>query len=585
MLKLLGKFTKKEWLLAALSVAFVVVQVWLSLTMPDYMREITMLIQTPGSEMPEILSAGGMMLACALGSLAASVVTAVCAARIGTSFSANVRRLLFAKVQAFSMEEIGHFSTASLITRSTNDVTQVQMLIVLGLQMLIMAPIMAVWAICKIADKQWEWTMSTAAAVGVLLIVVLVALVLALPKFRKLQQLTDDLNRVTRENLTGLRVVRAYNAEDYQEHKFDLANDNLTRTQLFAQRTLAFLMPSIQLIMSGLSLAIYWIGAVLIDAANMVGKVSLFSDMMVFSQYAIQVVMSFMMLVMIFMLLPRAQVAAKRINEVLATEPAIHDGTRTEGAEGHAGEVVFKNVSFRYPDAEDSVIENISFTAKRGETIAFIGATGCGKSTVVNLIPRFYDASEGEVLVDGVNVKDYTQQALRNKIGYVSQKAILFAGSVRDNINFGDNGRGPIADEMVKQAIATAQATEFIEQMEDGYDGRVSQGGDNFSGGQKQRLSIARAVARQPEIFIFDDSFSALDYKTDRTLRATLDRECGDATRFIVAQRIGTIRDADKIIVLDEGRIAGMGTHDELIKTCEVYQQIALSQLSKEELA
>lgn len=585
MLKLLGKFTKKEWLLAALSVAFVVVQVWLSLTMPDYMREITMLIQTPGSEMPEILSAGGMMLACALGSLAASVVTAVCAARIGTSFSANVRRLLFAKVQAFSMEEIGHFSTASLITRSTNDVTQVQMLIVLGLQMLIMAPIMAVWAICKIADKQWEWTMSTAAAVGVLLIVVLVALVLALPKFRKLQQLTDDLNRVTRENLSGLRVVRAYNAEDYQEHKFDLANDNLTRTQLFAQRTLAFLMPSIQLIMSGLSLAIYWIGAVLIDAANMVGKVSLFSDMMVFSQYAIQVVMSFMMLVMIFMLLPRAQVAAKRINEVLATEPAIHDGTRTEGAEGHAGEVVFKNVSFRYPDAEDSVIENISFTAKRGETIAFIGATGCGKSTVVNLIPRFYDASEGEVLVDGVNVKDYTQQALCDKIGYVSQKAILFAGSVRDNINFGDNGRGPISGEMVKQAIATAQATEFIEQMEDGYDGRVSQGGDNFSGGQKQRLSIARAVARQPEIFIFDDSFSALDYKTDRTLRATLDRECGDATRFIVAQRIGTIRDADKIIVLDEGRIAGMGTHDELIKTCEVYQQIALSQLSKEELA
>lgn len=585
MLKLLGKFTKKEWLLAALSVAFVVVQVWLSLTMPDYMREITILIQTPGSEMPEILSAGGMMLACALGSLAASVVTAVCAARIGTSFSANVRRLLFAKVQAFSMEEIGHFSTASLITRSTNDVTQVQMLIVLGLQMLIMAPIMAVWAICKIADKQWEWTMSTAAAVGVLLIVVLVALVLALPKFRKLQQLTDDLNRVTRENLTGLRVVRAYNAEDYQEHKFDLANDNLTRTQLFAQRTLAFLMPSIQLIMSGLSLAIYWIGAVLIDAANMVGKVSLFSDMMVFSQYAIQVVMSFMMLVMIFMLLPRAQVAAKRINEVLATEPAIHDGTRTEGAEGHAGEVVFKNVSFRYPDAEDSVIENISFTAKRGETIAFIGATGCGKSTVVNLIPRFYDASEGEVLVDGVNVREYTQQALRDKIGYVSQKAILFAGSVRDNINFGDNGRGPISGEMVKQAIATAQATEFIEQMEDGYDGRVSQGGDNFSGGQKQRLSIARAVARQPEIFIFDDSFSALDYKTDRTLRATLDRECGDATRFIVAQRIGTIRDADKIIVLDEGRIAGMGTHDELIKTCEVYQQIALSQLSKEELA
>ena len=585
MLKLLRNFTKKEWALAVLSIAFVVVQVWLSLTMPDYMREITMLIQTPGSEMPEILSSGGMMLACALGSLAASVVTAVCAARIGTSFSANVRRRLFAKVQAFSMEEIGHFSTASLITRSTNDVTQVQMLIVLGLQMLIMAPIMAVWAICKIADKQWEWTMSTAVAVGVLLVVVLIALVLALPKFRKLQQLTDDLNRVTRENLSGLRVVRAYNAEAYQEHKFDAANDNLTHTQLFAQRTLAFLMPSIQLIMSGLSLAIYWIGAVLIDSANMVGKVALFSDMMVFSQYAIQVVMSFMMLVMIFMLLPRAQVAAKRINEVLETEPAIEDGARTEGAEGHVGEVVFKNVSFRYPDAEDSVLENISFTAKKGETVAFIGATGCGKSTVVNLIPRFYDATEGEVLVDGVNVKEYTQKALRDKIGYVSQKAILFAGSVRSNIDFGDNGRGAISDEQVHAALTTAQASEFIDAMEDGIEGRVSQGGDNFSGGQKQRLSIARAVARRPEIFIFDDSFSALDYKTDRTLRATLERECGEATRFIVAQRIGTIRDADKIIVLDEGRIAGMGTHDELIKSCEVYQQIALSQLSKEELA
>ena len=585
MLKLLRIFTKKEWTLAVVSVAFVVVQVWLSLTMPDYMRDITMRIQTPGSEMSEILSSGGMMLLCALGSLAASVVTAVCAARIGTSFSANVRRRLFAKVQAFSMEEIGHFSTASLITRSTNDVTQVQMLIVLGLQMLIMAPIMAVWAICKIADKQWEWTMSTAVAVGVLLVVVLIALVLALPKFRRLQQLTDDLNRVTRENLSGLRVVRAYNAERYQEEKFDAANENLTSTQLFAQRTLAFLMPSIQLIMSGLSLAIYWIGAVLVDAANMVGKVALFSDMMVFSQYAIQVVMSFMMLVMIFMLLPRAQVAAKRINEVLETEPAIGDGSIVEGESGHEGEVVFRNVSFRYPDAEDSVLENISFTAKKGEVVAFIGATGCGKSTVINLIPRFYDATEGEVLVDGVNVKEYTQQALRDKIGYVSQKAILFAGTVRENIDFGDNGRGPVSDEGVKHAIATAQAKDFIEQMDKSYEAHVSQGGNNFSGGQKQRLSIARAVARQPEIFIFDDSFSALDYKTDRVLRETLDRECGDATRFIVAQRIGTIRDADKIIVLDEGRVVGMGRHEDLIKTCEVYQQIALSQLSKEELA
>lgn len=585
MLKLLRNFTKKEWGLAALAICFIVVQVWLNLTMPDYMRDITMYVQTPGSTMSEILSSGGMMLLCAAGALVASVVTAVCAAKIATGFSATLRSRLFRKVQSFSMEEIGHFSTSSLITRSTNDVTQVQMLIVLGLQMLIMAPIMAVWAICKIADKEWEWTLSAAMAVVVLLLIVGICLLVALPKFRKLQELIDNLNRVTRENLTGLRVVRAYNAESYQEHKFSDANAILTRTQLFAQRTLAFLMPSIQLIMSGLTLAVYWIGAVLIEDANMVGKVSLFSDMMVFSQYAMQVIMSFMMLVMIFMLLPRAQVAAKRIEEVLDTEPAVIDGTRTEGEAGHVGEVVFKNVSFRYPDAEDSVIENISFTAKKGETIAFIGATGCGKSTVVNLIPRFYDATEGEVLVDGVNVREYSQKALRNKIGYVSQKAVLFGGTVRDNIAYGDNGRAPATDEDVKAAIATAQATDFIEAMEDGYDGRVAQGGDNFSGGQKQRLSIARAVARRPEIFIFDDSFSALDYKTDRTLRDALDRECGDATRLIVAQRIGTIRDADKIIVLDEGRVVGIGRHDELIKNCDVYQQIALSQLSKEELA
>ncbi len=585
MLKLLRNFTKKEWGLAALSIAFIVVQVWLNLTMPDYMRDITMYVQTPGSTMSEILSSGGMMLLCAAGALAASVVTAVCAAKIATGFSATLRSQMFRKVQSFSMEEIGHFSTSSLITRSTNDVTQVQMLIVLGLQMLIMAPIMAVWAICKIADKKWEWTLSAAMAVVVLLLIVGVCLLIALPKFRKLQELIDNLNRVTRENLTGLRVVRAYNAESYQEHKFSDANATLTNTQLFAQRTLAFLMPSIQLIMSGLTLAVYWIGAVLIEDANMVGKVNLFSDMMVFSQYAIQVIMSFMMLVMIFMLLPRAQVAAKRIEEVLDTEPAIIDGARTEGEAGHTGEVVFKNVSFRYPDAEDNVLENISFTAKKGETIAFIGATGCGKSTVVNLVPRFYDATEGEVLVDGVDVREYSQKALRDKIGYVSQKAILFGGTVRENIAYGDNGRAPATDEDVKAAIATAQATDFIEAMEDGYDGRVAQGGDNFSGGQKQRLSIARAVARRPEIFIFDDSFSALDYKTDRTLRSALDKECGDATRLIVAQRIGTIRDADKIIVLDEGRVVGMGRHEELIKTCDVYQQIALSQLSKEELA
>jgi ATP-binding cassette subfamily B protein len=483
------------------------------------------------------------------------------------------------------MEEIGHFSTASLITRTTNDVVQVQMLIVMGLQMIIKAPIMAVCAIGKIAGKAWQWTFSTAAAVVILLAVVTICVAVAMPKFRKMQQLTDNLNRVTRENLTGLSVVRAYNAEEYQEKKFEAANDELTRTNLFAQRTMSFLMPSIQLVMSGLALAIYWLGAILIDQANLTDKLTLFSDMMVFSQYAIQVVMSFMLLVMIFMILPRATVSANRINEVIDTELTIQDGTLTEGEPDKKGEIEFKNVSFRYPDAEGSVLEDISFTAKQGETVAFIGATGCGKSTVVNLIPRFYDATEGEVLVDGVDVKKYTQKALRNKIGYVSQKATLFSGSIRSNIAFGDNGGKTPDDAEVKAAVATAQAAEFVEKMEHTYDGYVAQGGSNLSGGQKQRISIARAIARKPEILVFDDSFSALDYKTDRTLRKVLDEKCKDTTRIIVAQRIGTIRDADKIIVLDEGRIEGMGTHEELMDTCEVYRQIALSQLSKEELA
>lgn len=572
-------------MLAALSLVFIVLQVWLDLTMPEYMAEITRLVQTEGSTMPEILSAGGMMLLCALASLAASIFTAVCAAKIAAGFGGTLRGRLFYKVGSFSMEEIGHFSTASLITRSTNDITQVQNLIVLGLQMLIKAPIMAVWAIGKISGKAGEWTMTTAVAVLVLLIVVLVCMVLVMPKFKRMQRLTDDLNRVTRENLTGLRVVRAYNAEQYQEDKFENANEALTFTNLFAQRAMSFLMPSIQLIMSGLSLAIYWIGAVLINEADMMGKIDLFSEMMVFSQYAIQVVMSFMMLVMIFMIMPRASVSAKRIMEVLSTAPTIVDGNLKEGKSGSAGEVEFRNVSFRYPDADGDVLQNISFTAKKGETVALIGSTGCGKSTVVNLIPRFYDASEGEVLVDGVNVREYTQKSLRAKIGYVSQKATLFTGTIRSNVAYGDNGRAETSEEEVKEAVATAQAAEFVEQLDGTYDGYVAQGGSNLSGGQKQRISIARAVARKPEIFIFDDSFSALDYKTDRTLRKTLDEKCGDATRIIVAQRIGTIRDADKIIILDEGRIAGMGRHKELMQNCEVYQQIALSQLSKEELA
>lgn len=585
MVKLLKKLTWKDFILAAVAFVFIIVQVWLSLTMPDYMSEITKLVQTKGSKMNDILIAGGKMLACALGSLLAAVCTSICASKISSNFSANLRGQVFHKVQSFSMEEIGNFSTASLITRSTNDITQVQMLIVMGLEVLLKAPVMAVWALCKISTKNWQWTASTGVAVVVLLSFVGVCVAVALPKFKKLQSLTDNLNRVTRENLTGLNVVRAYNAEGYQQKKFNDANDELTKTQLFANRTMGTMMPGIQMVMNGLMLAIYWIGAYLISNAQMFDKLTIFSDMIVFTQYAMQVVMSFMMLVMIFVLLPRASVSAKRINEVLDMPLSIKDGTKENGADGKKGEVEFRNVSFCYPDAEKDVIEDISFTAHKGETIAFIGSTGCGKSTVINMIPRFYDATKGEVLVDGVNVKEYTQKALRNKIGYVSQKAVLFTGSIKSNVAYGDNGKKGFTDDDVKHAIETAQAKEFVDKTEGGVDAFVAQGGSNFSGGQKQRLSIARAICRRPEILIFDDSFSALDYKTDRVLRDTLRKTCADATRFIVAQRIGTIRDADKIIVLDDGKIAGMGKHNELMETCEVYRQIAYSQLSKEELA
>ena len=580
MVKLLKKLTWKDFILAAVAFVFIIVQVWLSLTMPDYMSEITKLVQTKGSKMNDILIAGGKMLACALGSLLAAVCTSICASKISSNFSANLRGQVFHKVQSFSMEEIGNFSTASLITRSTNDITQVQMLIVMGLEVLLKAPIMAVWALCKISTKNWQWTASTGVAVVVLLSFVCVCVAVALPKFKKLQSLTDNLNRVTRENLTGLNVVRAYNAEGYQQKKFNDANDELTKTQLFANRTMGTMMPGIQMVMNGLMLAIY-----LISKAQMFDKLTIFSDMIVFTQYAMQVVMSFMMLVMIFVLLPRASVSAKRINEVLDMPLSIKDGTKENGIDGKKGEVEFRNVSFCYPDAEKDVIEDISFTAHKGETIAFIGSTGCGKSTVINMIPRFYDATKGEVLVDGVNVKEYTQKALRNKIGYVSQKAVLFTGSIKSNVAYRDNGTKGFTDDDVKQAIETAQAKEFVDKTEGGVDAFVAQGGSNFSGGQKQRLSIARAICRHPEILIFDDSFSALDYKTDRVLRDTLRKTCADATRFIVAQRIGTIRDADKIIVLDDGKIAGMGKHNELMETCEVYRQIAYSQLSKEELA
>ncbi len=584
MLKLLKYLTKQDWGFAVLALVFIVAQVWLDLTMPDYMSQITTLVQTQGSAMSDILIAGGKMLACALGSFAASIIAAICAARIAANFSATLREKLFDQVQSFSMAEIGKFSTASLITRSTNDVMQVQMLIVMGLQVLLKAPIMAVWAICKIAGKSWQWTMSTGVAVAVLLVIVLVCVIVAMPKFRKLQKLTDDINRVTRENLTGLNVIRAYNAEGYQEAKFEDANQRLTKTQLFANRTMAFLMPGIQMVMSGLTLAVYWIGAYLVENAQLTDKLPIFSDMIVFSQYAMQVVMAFMMLVMIFIILPRASVAAKRILEVLNTRSSIQDGSVTKSQPGKKGEIEFRNVSFRYPDADGDVLQNITFTAHQGETVALIGATGCGKSTVINLIPRFYDVTQGQVLVDGVDVREYNQHALRDKIGYVSQKSILFSGTVNSNVAYGDSGK-PSSEEDVIHAVRTAQAEEFVQKLPEEYDGYIAQGGSNLSGGQKQRLSIARAICRHPEIFIFDDSFSALDYKTDRVLRQTLQQECGDSTRIIVAQRIGTIRDADKIIVLEDGKIAGMGRHEELMKSCPVYQQIALSQLSKEELA
>ena len=585
MIKLLKKLTKKDMALAGLAFLLILAQVYLNLTMPDYMSDMTVLVQTEGSAMADILAAGGKMLLCAVGSLLTAACIAVCAAKISANFSANLRGQVFDRVQSFSMEEIGRFSTSSLITRSTNDITQVQMVLVLGLEVFLKAPVTAVWAICKIAGKSWQWTATTGIAVIILLCIVGTCVMVAMPKFRKLQILTDNINRVTRENLTGLRVVRAYNAENYQESKFEMANDELKCTQLFANRTMTILMPGIMLVMNGLTLAVYWVGAYLIKDAGMQDKLTLFSDMIVFSQYAMQVVMAFMMLVMIFVLVPRASVAAKRINEVLDTEPAIEDGAETEAKAGMTGEVEFRHVSFKYPDAEKNVLEDITFTAHKGDTVAFIGSTGCGKSTVINLIPRFYDATEGEVLVDGMNVKEYTQEALRNRIGYVSQKAILFSGTVAGNVAYGENGGKPADREDIIDAVHTAQADEFVEKLPDTYDGFVAQGGSNLSGGQKQRLSIARAICRHPEIMIFDDSFSALDYKTDRILRQTLDEKCGDTTRLIVAQRIGTIRDADKIIVLDEGRIAGMGTHDELMKNCEVYRQIAFSQLSKEELA
>lgn len=587
MLKVLKTLKWREWLYAVAAVGFIVLQVWLDLTMPDYMSQITQLaVMSDAANMPEIWKNGGLMLACALGSAVSSVAVGFFAARIAASVSFRLRSRVFDKVEGFSMEEINKFSTASLITRTTNDIMQVQMLISMGLQVVIKAPILAVWAICKILTQNWQWSVVTAAAVVIMAVMMLILLLVVFPKFRRVQKLTDNLNSVTRENLTGVRVVRAYNAEKYQEEKFEGANLELTKTQLFTSRAMAVLAPVMTMLMSGLTLAIYWIGAYLIDGLSSVAERSeLFGQMAAFTGYAMQVVMAFMMLAMIFIIMPRAMVSVKRIGEVLDTESTIKDGTLAASPEGSpVGTVEFKNVSFKYPDASEYVLHDVSFKAEKGQTVAFIGSTGSGKSTAINLVPRFYDATEGEVLVDGVNVKDYTLRALHDKIGYVPQRAVMFSGTVESNVAYGEKDGTEYTLDDVKEAVRVAQGTDFIEKKEDTYSAHVAQGGTNFSGGQKQRLAIARAVCRRPEIYIFDDSFSALDYKTDRLLRTALKQETGEATSLIVAQRIGTIRDADLILVLDEGRVVGKGTHDELMRSCEVYREIAYSQLSAEEL-
>ena len=582
MLKLLKNLRKKEIACLIISVIFIVAQVWLDLKMPDYMSKITELVQTNQSSMKDILVQGGYMLACALLSFLSAVVVGYFASNLAASFARGLRSKVFNKVLDFSTEEIKKFSTSSLITRTTNDVSQVQMLLSVGTQMIIKAPIMAVWAVIKISGKNFTWSMITAVAVLILIIMIVSLIIMVLPRFKVVQKLIDNLNRIIRENLTGIRVIRAYNAEKYQENKFKAANDELTSTQTFNQRMMAIISPVMNIIMQGLTLAIYLSGAYIINEANMGDKIGIFSDMVVFSSYAIQVLSAFMMLALIFIIYPRASVSAKRITEVLDTPLSLKDGTKDVGNE--VGTVEFRNVSFKYPDAEEYMLHNITFKAKKGETVAFIGSTGSGKSTVINLIPRFYDATEGQVLVDGIDVKEYKQEKLHNIIGYISQKAVMFDGTITDNISYGDNGKEKPSMQKIEEAVRIAQATDFVEKMQDKYESHIAQGGTNVSGGQKQRLSTARAIAREPEIYIFDDSFSALDYKTEFNLRQALKEYTKDATNLIVAQRIGTIKEADQIIVLDQGNVVGHGTHKELLKNCEVYKEIALSQLSKEEL-
>lgn len=583
MIQLLKNLRKKDWIYASIGIILIAIQVWLELKMPDYMSEITQLVQTEGSKMNDILYNGAYMLLCAFGSLICAFITGYLISNISAQFSKNVRKKLFNKVMDLSTAEVKEFSTSSLITRTTNDITQIQMFIAMGLQMMIKAPLTAIWAITKILNKSWQWSALTAVAVVILLGTISVILAIVLPRFKIVQKLIDKVNNVTRENLTGIRVIRAFNAEQYQEEKFEEVNNKLTNTQLFNQKAFAIMQPIMYLVMYFLTLFIYIIGIYLIQNSLMADKISIFGDMIVFSSYSMQVIMSFLMLAMIFMMLPRANVSANRINEVINTKITIENGKLKETPTKEIGTVEFKNVSFKYPDAEEYLLEDISFKVERGQTVAFIGSTGSGKSTLINLIPRFYDVSSGEVLVDGINVKEYDLEYLYNKLGYVPQKAVMFNDSILENISYGENGKEK-SKELISKAIEVAQAKEFVDKMDNKEYSLIAQGGTNISGGQKQRLSIARAIAREPEIYIFDDSFSALDYKTDSTLRHELKKYTKDATSLIVAQRIGTIMNADKIVVLDNGKCVGVGTHKELLETCEVYQQIALSQLSKEEL-
>ena len=583
MKKIFKTLKTKDVFFILLCAGLIVFQVWLDMKLPKYMMEISSLLGSADVAVATIWEKGGYMLLCALGSMASAITVGFFTAKIAAGFSMRLRANVFSKVESFSLEQIKRFSTASLITRTTNDISQLQMVIAMGMQVLIKAPVLAIWAICEMSSTNWQCSIATGVAVALMLLTISIAVTLALPKFKKMQTLTDNINRVTQENLEGARVVRAYNAENFEKNKFEKANDALTKTSLFTGRVMSIMNPMMTFIMSSLQLSIYWIGAIVISNTALEARATVFGEIMGFSSYAMQVVMAFMMITMIFIILPRATVSARRVAEVLNTENNIADGSFT-GETEQKGTVEFKNVFFKYPDAEEYVLEDVSFVANKGDTVAFIGSTGSGKSTLINLVPRFYDATSGQILIDGVDIKDYNLNSLRNKLGYISQRAVMFSGTVRSNLTLGENGKGEQTDEQMDEALKISCALNFVNKMENKKDSFIAQGGTNVSGGQKQRLSIARAIARQPEILIFDDSFSALDYKTDKKLRSNLTKDLPDATKLIVAQRIGTIKDANLIVVLHEGKVVGKGTHSELLKNCPIYKEIALSQLSEEEL-